>query len=88
MYYVNEGVFGSNCIISYNLINTPTCLKHSTDDADSSPSELHPAIIGVQCQTCDFKDKLCETTSSELIIGSITTTWVEHCGCGINFQWI
>ena len=69
MYYINEGVFGSfNCVISYNLINIPTPLKYSTDAADSSvTSELHPAIIWGQ--TCDSKDKLCETTLPELAIG-------------------
>ena len=68
MYYVNEGVFGSfNCVISYNLINIPTPMKHSNYDADSSPSELHPAIVWGQ--TCDSKDKLCETTLPELSIG-------------------
>ena len=69
MYYVNEGVFGSfNCVISYNLIKIPTPLKYSTDDTDSSAtSELHPAIIWGQ--TCDSKDKLCETTLPELAIG-------------------
>ena len=75
MYYVNEGVFGSfNCVISYNLINIPTPMKHSNYDADSTPSELHPAIVWGQ--TCDSKDKLCETTLPELSIGSISITWV------------
>ena len=63
MYYVNEGVFGSfNCVISYNLINVPTPLEHST-----TASNLYPAIVWGQ--TCDSKDKLCETTMPELSIG-------------------
>ena len=64
MYYINDGVFGSfNCVISYNLIDIPTPLKHSTDGS----SERYLTIIWGQ--TCDSKDKLCETTMPELSIG-------------------
>ena len=64
MYYVNDGVFGSfNRVISYNLINIPTPLNYSSDGS----SEHYPTIIWGQ--TCDSKDKLCETTMPELNIG-------------------
>ena len=64
MYYINDGVFGSfNCVISYNLINIPTPLKHLTNGC----SEQYPTIVWGQ--TCDSKDKLCETTMPELSIG-------------------
>ena len=66
MYYINDGVFGSfNCVISYNLINIPIPLKHSTDE--SSEHCVYPTIVWGQ--TCDSKDKLCETTMPELSIG-------------------
>ena len=65
MYYINEGVFGSfNGVISYNLVNIPTPLNNSNN---GSSSEYHPAIVWGQ--TCDTKDKLCETTMPELNIG-------------------
>ena len=61
MYYVNDGVFGSfNCVISYNLINVPIPLKLGSCECYSS------IVWG---QTCDSKDKLCETDMPEQSIG-------------------
>ena len=68
MYYVNEGVFGSfNCVISYDIINLPLILGRNGRTKSCHDDKLHPTIIWGQ--TCDSKDKLCETEMPELRVG-------------------